>query len=153
MTRPRIRPAPIHGPNERPFSSSRAKYVHSSRLFRSGFSGLAGIVTTVADAVNVVYRFVRTRASRNLNPPDVEPRLEPWNGELAERNERHHTCRRQWPQDPSTQNLATALDWLALGQLNVAPLIAPVGAADAYRELLEQPNEFLGIVIDWTDAQ
>jgi len=49
--------------------------------------------------------------------------------------------------------LATALDWLALGQLNVAPLIAPVGAADAYRELLEQPNEFLGIVIDWTDAQ
>lgn len=52
------------------------------------------------------------------------------------------------------QNSVTALAWLDRGRLNVAPLIThrigPEAAADAYRGLLEQPNEFLGVVIDWT---
>lgn len=51
------------------------------------------------------------------------------------------------------QNSATALDWLKRGRLNVKPLVTnrilPAEVADAYRGLLERPDEHLGVVIDW----
>ncbi len=55
------------------------------------------------------------------------------------------------------QNSITAMDWLARGRINVQPLIThrigPNGAPDAYGGLLEQPDDFLGVVIDWHDSE
>jgi 2-desacetyl-2-hydroxyethyl bacteriochlorophyllide A dehydrogenase len=52
------------------------------------------------------------------------------------------------------QNSVTALRWLEQGKLNVQPLIThrikPNQAAEAYDGLLNRPNDYLGVVIDWT---
>jgi 2-desacetyl-2-hydroxyethyl bacteriochlorophyllide A dehydrogenase len=52
------------------------------------------------------------------------------------------------------QNTVTALDWLKRGKLNVQPLIThritPAQTPDAYDGLLNRPNDYLGVVIDWT---
>lgn len=54
------------------------------------------------------------------------------------------------------QNTVTALEWLANERLNVHPLtthrIGPTGIPSAYQGLLEEPDHFLGVVIDWTDG-
>ena len=52
------------------------------------------------------------------------------------------------------QNTVTALRWLQDGRLNVQPLIThritPSQTPDAYDGLLNRPNDYLGVVIDWT---
>jgi len=52
------------------------------------------------------------------------------------------------------QNSVTALDWLADGRLNVQPIIThritPDDVPDAYRGLQDAPNDYLGVVIDWS---
>ncbi len=52
------------------------------------------------------------------------------------------------------QNSVTALDWLARGKLNVQPLIThrikPGDAPSAYAGLQDRPNEYLGVVIEWS---
>lgn len=52
------------------------------------------------------------------------------------------------------QNSVTALSWLADGRLNVQPIIThrirPDDIADAYRGLQDAPNDYLGVVIDWS---
>lgn len=52
------------------------------------------------------------------------------------------------------QNSVTALDWLASGKLNVQPIIThrikPAEAAAAYDGLLNRPNDYLGVIIDWS---
>ncbi|MGC4190539.1 MAG: zinc-binding alcohol dehydrogenase [Thermomicrobiales bacterium] len=52
------------------------------------------------------------------------------------------------------QNSVTALSWLADGRLNVQPLIThrikPDDVPDAYRGLQDAPNDYLGVVIDWS---
>lgn len=54
------------------------------------------------------------------------------------------------------QNSVTALRWLAEGRLNVQPLIThrirPEEVPSAYAGLQNQPNDYLGVVIDWSDA-
>ncbi len=54
------------------------------------------------------------------------------------------------------QNSVTALDWLADGRIHASPLIthriAPARAAEAYEGLLENPDSYLGVVIDWSQA-
>jgi len=84
----------------------------------------------------IFYRFLRLRSGSEWEIPRLPQPLAPGS---------------------NTQNSATALDWLANGRLNVAPLIthriSPGEAADAYRGLLERPNEYLGVVIDWTADQ
>ena len=51
------------------------------------------------------------------------------------------------------QNTVTALKWLEAGKLNVQPLIthriAPSETPAAYDGLLNRPNDYLGVVIDW----
>ncbi len=65
------------------------------------------------------------------------------------------------PRQPATlggvsilQNASTALDWLATDRLSVAPLIThripPEEVPAAYAGLRDQPDEYLGVVIDWT---
>lgn len=52
------------------------------------------------------------------------------------------------------QNSVTALKWLEQGKLNVQPLIThritPDQTPDAYDGLLNRPNDYLGVVIEWT---
>lgn len=52
------------------------------------------------------------------------------------------------------QNSVTALDWLLHGKLRPQPLIThritPEQTPDAYDGLLNCPNDYLGVVIDWT---
>ncbi|HEU0164822.1 MAG TPA: zinc-binding dehydrogenase [Thermomicrobiales bacterium] len=52
------------------------------------------------------------------------------------------------------QNSVTALDWLSTGKLAVQPLIThritPADVPDAYAGLRDHPNDYLGVVIDWT---
>jgi threonine dehydrogenase-like Zn-dependent dehydrogenase len=52
------------------------------------------------------------------------------------------------------QNSVTALGWLAAGELNAQPLIThrirPEGIPGAYAGLRDTPNNYLGVVIDWT---
>jgi 2-desacetyl-2-hydroxyethyl bacteriochlorophyllide A dehydrogenase len=52
------------------------------------------------------------------------------------------------------QNSVTALDWLAAGKLNVQPLIThrirPDQFPAAYAGLRDTPNDYLGVVINWT---
>jgi 2-desacetyl-2-hydroxyethyl bacteriochlorophyllide A dehydrogenase len=52
------------------------------------------------------------------------------------------------------QNSVTALQWLADGRLNVKPLVThrirAAEAASAYDGLLNRPNDYLGVLIDWT---
>ena len=52
------------------------------------------------------------------------------------------------------QNSVTALDWLASGKLKVQPIIThrikPAEAAAAYDGLLNRPNDYLGVIIDWS---
>ncbi len=52
------------------------------------------------------------------------------------------------------ENSVTALDWLDRGLLNPQPLIThritPDQAPDAYAGLRDRPNDYLGVVIDWT---
>lgn len=54
------------------------------------------------------------------------------------------------------QNAVTALRWLFDSHLQVRPLtthhIKPSEAPAAYAGLLEKPNEYLGVVIDWSGA-
>ncbi len=54
------------------------------------------------------------------------------------------------------QNSVTALDWLATGKLNVQPIIThrirPDQAPEAYDGLLNRPNDYLGVIIDWSNA-
>jgi 2-desacetyl-2-hydroxyethyl bacteriochlorophyllide A dehydrogenase len=54
------------------------------------------------------------------------------------------------------QNSVTALQWLADGRLRAQPLIThrikPAEAAGAYDGLLNRPNDYLGVVIDWSDG-
>jgi len=84
----------------------------------------------------IFYRFLRLRSGSEWAIPRLPQPLAPGS---------------------NTQNSATALDWLARGRLTVAPLIthriSPGETADAYRGLLEQPNDYLGVVIDWTEDQ
>jgi 2-desacetyl-2-hydroxyethyl bacteriochlorophyllide A dehydrogenase len=51
------------------------------------------------------------------------------------------------------QNSVTALDWLARERIRVEPLIThrvtPQGVPAAYAGLRDQPNAYLGVVIDW----
>jgi 2-desacetyl-2-hydroxyethyl bacteriochlorophyllide A dehydrogenase len=51
------------------------------------------------------------------------------------------------------QNSVTALDWLATGRLNVKPLIThrvrPADVQRAYDGLLRQPNDYLGVIVEW----
>jgi len=51
-------------------------------------------------------------------------------------------------------NSVTALDWLAAGKLRVQPLIThrirPEAVPTAYVGLRDTPNDYLGVVIDWT---
>ncbi len=52
------------------------------------------------------------------------------------------------------QNSVTALDWLARKKLNALPLIThrikPDDVPAAYAGLQNHPNDYLGVVIDWT---
>lgn len=52
------------------------------------------------------------------------------------------------------QNSVTALQWLSDGRLNVQPIIThritPDEIPNAYRGLQDAPNDYLGVVIDWT---
>jgi 2-desacetyl-2-hydroxyethyl bacteriochlorophyllide A dehydrogenase len=52
------------------------------------------------------------------------------------------------------QNTVTALEWLKEGKLKVEPLIThritPGQTPGAYDGLLNRPNDYLGVVIDWT---
>lgn len=84
----------------------------------------------------IFYRFLRLRSGSEWEIPRLPQPLAPRS---------------------NTQNVETALDWPDKGRLDVAPLIthriAPKEAADAYRLLLEQPNDYLGVVIDWTGNQ
>jgi 2-desacetyl-2-hydroxyethyl bacteriochlorophyllide A dehydrogenase len=54
------------------------------------------------------------------------------------------------------QNSVTALDWLAQGRIRVEPLIThritPPGVPVAYAGLRDQPNDYLGVVIDWENS-
>lgn len=54
------------------------------------------------------------------------------------------------------QNAATALEWLADGRINVAPLIThrlpPDAAGEAYRGLRDNPDEYLGVILRWSEA-
>lgn len=56
----------------------------------------------------------------------------------------------------NSQNSVTALDWLVSGKLQAQPLIThriqPVDVPAAYAGLLERPNDFLGVVIDWSGS-
>lgn len=51
------------------------------------------------------------------------------------------------------QNAATALEWLADGRINVRPLIthrlSPDAAGEAYRGLRDNPDEYLGVILQW----
>ncbi len=51
------------------------------------------------------------------------------------------------------QNSVTALDWLASGDLQVKPIIThrikPAEVAAAYDGLLNRPNDYLGVIIEW----
>lgn len=53
------------------------------------------------------------------------------------------------------QNAATALQWLADGRINVQPLIThrlpPAAAGAAYRGLRDQPDEYLGVILRWSN--
>jgi len=44
-------------------------------------------------------------------------------------------------------------DWILDGRLKIRPLVShvvkPAGAADAYRGLIEQPEQYTGVAIDW----
>ena len=55
------------------------------------------------------------------------------------------------------QNSVTALDWLGDGRLRVGPLVThrirPDDVAGAYDGLLNRPNDYLGVLIDWRGAQ
>jgi 2-desacetyl-2-hydroxyethyl bacteriochlorophyllide A dehydrogenase len=50
-------------------------------------------------------------------------------------------------------NSVTALNWLAKGDLNVKPIIThrikPAEVAAAYDGLLNRPNDYLGVIIEW----
>jgi 2-desacetyl-2-hydroxyethyl bacteriochlorophyllide A dehydrogenase len=54
------------------------------------------------------------------------------------------------------QNSVTALDWLAAGQLRVAPLIThrlpPAAAPAAYAGLRDRPDDYLGVIFVWDSA-
>jgi 2-desacetyl-2-hydroxyethyl bacteriochlorophyllide A dehydrogenase len=56
--------------------------------------------------------------------------------------------------DAIVDNIATGLTWLADGRLNVDPLVThrlpPAEIAQAYNGLLEQKDEYLGVILDWT---
>ncbi|MCC6176679.1 MAG: zinc-binding dehydrogenase [Chloroflexi bacterium] len=56
--------------------------------------------------------------------------------------------------DAIVDNIATGLTWLADGRLNVEPLIThrlpPAEIQRAYNGLLEQQDEYLGVILDWT---
>ena len=81
----------------------------------------------------IFYRFLRLRSGSEWEIPRLPQPLAPGS---------------------NSQNSATALGWLTQGRLNVEPLIThrvqPAGVADAYRGLLERPNDYLGVVIDWS---
>ncbi len=81
----------------------------------------------------IFYRFLRLRSGSEWEIPRLPQPLAPGS---------------------NTQNSVTALDWLARGRIEVRPLIThhigPAGIPGAYQGLLEQPDTFLGVVIDWT---
>ena len=61
-----------------------------------------------------------------------------------------------FPTNVTEQGMREMLQWIADGRAQVRPLITHIRnwqqAPELFRLMMDQPNECLGMVLDWTDA-